>query len=192
MNTFTIKRDTMWTIPNILTSIRLALIPVFLIVFYLPQSWSGFWAAFIFTLAAVTDLLDGYLARKLNQQSPFGEFLDPVADKLMVAAALVAIAVAYQSFWVTLPAVVMICREILISALREWMAELGKRDNVAVSFIGKVKTVAQMASLAGLIWQPGGILQTLFLILFYAATVLTFWSMFSYLKIASKDLLNTK
>ena len=182
----------MWTIPNILTALRVVLIPVFLVVFYLPQSWSGFWAAFIFALAAITDLLDGYLARKLNQQSPFGEFLDPVADKLMVAAALVAIAVSYQSLWITIPALVMICREILISALREWMAELGKRNNVSVSILGKIKTVAQMASLTGLIWQPDNFIQYLFLGLFYVATVLTFWSMFSYLKIASSDLLNTK
>lgn len=182
----------MWTIPNILTALRVIMIPVFLVTFYLPVSWAGFAAAFIFALAAVTDWLDGYLARKLNQQSPFGAFLDPVADKLIVAAALVMIAVEFQTLWVTIPALVMICREILISALREWMAELGKRGNVAVSSMGKVKTVAQMVSLTWLVWNPHPIAYICALVLFYVATVLTFWSMFSYLKIASADLLSAK
>lgn len=182
----------MWTIPNILTALRVIMIPVFLVTFYLPFSWAGFAAAFIFALAAVTDWLDGYLARKLNQQSPFGAFLDPVADKLIVAAALVMIAVKFQTLWVTIPALVMICREILISALREWMAELGKRGNVAVSSMGKVKTVAQMVSLTWLVWNPHPIVYICALVLFYVATVLTFWSMFSYLKVASSDLLSTK
>jgi CDP-diacylglycerol--glycerol-3-phosphate 3-phosphatidyltransferase len=181
----------MWTIPNILTIFRIALIPVFLVLFYLPVAWSHFGAAFIFWLAAITDALDGYLARKLEQSTPFGAFLDPVADKLMVAAALVVIVHDYQSVWVTVPALVMICREILISALREWMSELGNRNVVAVSDVGKYKTIAQMLALIGLLWQPNSFILWLGYVLLYIATALTFWSMFIYIKAAWSDLTST-
>ena len=112
----------MLNIPNILTLFRLALIPVFVIVFYFPVEWSYFAAAVFFVLAAITDWFDGYLARRLNQSTAFGAFLDPVADKVMVATALVLIVEHYSSVFITIPAVIMIGREILISALREWMA----------------------------------------------------------------------
>ena len=144
----------MWNIPNLLTLFRLFLIPVFILCFYSGIENARFWAAFVFWLAAITDALDGYLARKLQQSTPFGAFLDPVADKVMVAVALVLIAVDSLSLWVTVPAIIMISREIVISALREWMAELGKRANVAVSNLGKYKTIAQMLALIGLIWRP--------------------------------------
>ncbi|MCE2595659.1 CDP-diacylglycerol--glycerol-3-phosphate 3-phosphatidyltransferase [Motilimonas cestriensis] len=178
----------MINIPNILTAFRVFLIPVFVLCYYLPIEHAAFWAAFFFWLAAVTDYFDGYLARKLKQQTAFGAFLDPVADKVMVAAALVVIVEHYSSLWVTIPALTMISREIIISALREWMAELGKRANVAVSSIGKWKTAAQMVALIALIWQQADWMEYFGLGLLYIATALTFWSMFSYLSAAWKDL----
>ena len=125
-------------IPNILTTLRIALIPCIVIVYYLPYKWSLFGASSIFALAAATDWLDGYLARRLNQSTAFGAFLDPVADKLMVSVALVMLVESYSEPYLTIPAVIIIGREIVISALREWMAELGKRASIAVSIIGKL------------------------------------------------------
>ena len=184
----------MWNIPNLLTLFRLFLIPVFILCFYSGMENARFWASFVFCLAAITDALDGYLARKLEQSTPFGAFLDPVADKVMVAVALVLIAVDSVSLWVTIPAIIMIGREIVISALREWMAELGKRANVAVSNLGKYKTIAQMLALIGLIWRPEFWLVSWFtpvgMLLLYVATVLTIWSMYSYLKAAWRDLIH--
>lgn len=184
----------MWNIPNLLTLFRLFLIPIFILCFYSGSENARFWAAFVFWLAAITDALDGYLARRLQQSTPFGAFLDPVADKVMVAVALVLIAVDSISLWVTIPAIIMISREIVISALREWMAELGKRANVAVSNLGKYKTIAQMLALIGLIWRPEHWLVSWFtpagMILLYIATVLTVWSMYSYLKAAWRDLVH--
>lgn len=184
----------MWNIPNLLTLFRLFLIPVFILCFYSGMENARFWASFVFCLAAITDALDGYLARKLEQSTPFGAFLDPVADKVMVAVALVLIAVDSVSLWVTIPAIIMISREIVISALREWMAELGKRANVAVSNLGKYKTIAQMLALIGLIWRPELWLVSWFtpvgMLLLYVATVLTLWSMYSYLKAAWRDLIH--
>jgi CDP-diacylglycerol---glycerol-3-phosphate 3-phosphatidyltransferase len=184
----------MWNIPNLLTLFRLFLIPVFILCFYSGVENARFWAAFVFWLAAITDALDGYLARKLQQSTPFGAFLDPVADKVMVAVALVLIATDSLSLWVTIPAIIMISREIVISALREWMAELGKRANVAVSNLGKYKTIAQMLALIGLIWRPEHWLVSWFtpagMLLLYLATVLTIWSMYSYLKAAWRDLVH--
>ncbi len=171
-------------IPNILTSFRIFLIPIFVLVYYLPVTWSAPVAAFIFWLAGVTDILDGYLARKLNQSTPFGAFLDPVADKIMVAVSLVMIVEHYAVIWVTIPAMIMICREIIISALREWMAELGQRASVAVSRIGKIKTFAQMMALFLLIWQQSPMMEWVGLGLMFIATVLTLWSMVVYLKAA--------
>jgi CDP-diacylglycerol--glycerol-3-phosphate 3-phosphatidyltransferase len=144
----------MWTLPNQITLFRILLIPVFLIVFYLPLSWSHFGAFVVFWVASVSDALDGYLARKLNQSSAFGAFIDPVADKLMVVAALVMIVQDYQTWLVAIPAIIMIAREIFISALREFMSSKGKRDVIAVSEMGKYKTAAQMLGIMGLIWRP--------------------------------------
>ncbi|WP_166839430.1 CDP-diacylglycerol--glycerol-3-phosphate 3-phosphatidyltransferase [Rheinheimera pleomorphica] len=184
----------MWNIPNLLTLFRLFLIPVFILCFYSGADNARFWAAFVFWLAAITDALDGYLARRLQQSTPFGAFLDPVADKVMVAVALVLVATDSVSLWVTIPAIIMISREIVISALREWMAQLGKRANVAVSNLGKYKTIAQMLALIGLIWRPEHWLVSWFtpagMLLLYLATLLTLWSMYVYLKAAWRDLLH--
>lgn len=174
----------MYTLPNILTLFRIASIPVFVLVFYWPSEHSNFAAMLVFLVAAITDLLDGYLARKLNQSSSFGAFLDPVADKLMVAVALVLAAVDLNSLWVTIPAVVIIGREIVISALREWMAEMGERGAVAVGQMGKIKTTAQMFCIGGLIWQQSEFMLQLAYLLLYIAAALTLWSMIQYLSSA--------
>ncbi|MFZ1294075.1 MAG: CDP-diacylglycerol--glycerol-3-phosphate 3-phosphatidyltransferase, partial [Pseudomonadales bacterium] len=118
-------------IPNMLTLFRIALIPVFVLVFFLPFHWSYMASAVIFVLASLTDWLDGYLARRLDQSTSFGAFLDPVADKLMVVIALVLLVTQQDTVWFTVPALVVVGREILVSALREWMAEIGKRTSVA-------------------------------------------------------------
>ncbi|PSW14323.1 CDP-diacylglycerol--glycerol-3-phosphate 3-phosphatidyltransferase [Photobacterium rosenbergii] len=180
------------TIPNILSFIRLILIPFFVITFYLPYSWSPFATALIFLVAGITDWFDGYLARKLNQTTRFGAFIDPVADKVMVAAAMVLVVEHFNSVWVTIPAITMIGREIIISALREWMAELGKRSSVAVSWVGKVKTGAQMVALLLLLWHPNEWLVWIGYIALYVAMILTYWSMYIYLKAAKHDLLNSE
>jgi CDP-diacylglycerol--glycerol-3-phosphate 3-phosphatidyltransferase len=179
-----------FNIPNTLTWLRIALIPVFLFVFYLPFHYSRLLAAFLFLLAAITDWLDGFLARQLHQTSAFGAFLDPVADKLMVATALLLLVSQYPTPWVVIPGIVIVCREILISALREWMAELGKRAIVKVSFLGKFKTVMQMIALLILISQPTSMSFWVItgIILMYVAVLLTLWSMLVYLNIAWKTL----
>ncbi len=178
------------TIPTILTLMRIALLPVLVVVYYLPYEWAHPAAAFIFVAAAITDWFDGYLARKLGQESKFGAFLDPVADKLMVAASLVLLAAGANTVWVTVPAMVIIGREITISALREWMAEIGQRGKIAVSYIGKVKTTAQMVALICLLYGKqtflGLPIAEIGFVALYAATVLTLWSMIDYLKIAIK------
>ncbi|MBT8765038.1 CDP-diacylglycerol--glycerol-3-phosphate 3-phosphatidyltransferase [Metapseudomonas boanensis] len=170
-------------IPNLLTVLRVLLIPVFILLFYLPFSWSYLAASAVFAIAAVTDWFDGYLARRWQQSTPFGAFLDPVADKLMVAVALVLLVEEHHTLWLTLPAAIIIGREIVVSALREWMAELGARAHVAVSNLGKWKTAAQMAALVILLgnppqftmWVLGGYL------LLILAAALTLWSMLQYL-----------
>jgi len=177
-------------LPNILTLLRILLIPIFILVFYLPFSWAHWVAALIFALASFTDWLDGYLARRLGQTSPFGEFLDPVADKLLVAATLLLLVGASDINYITLPAIVIVGREIVISGLREWMAEIGKRASVTVSYIGKVKTTVQMIALFILImYTPDqSIWGVLGFILLYAAAILTIWSMIIYLVIAWPEL----
>ncbi|SEL45945.1 CDP-diacylglycerol--glycerol-3-phosphate 3-phosphatidyltransferase [Halomonas daqiaonensis] len=172
-------------IPNLLTLARIVFIPLLVVLFYLPFAWSTLLAAALFGLAAVTDWLDGYLARRWDQSTPFGAFLDPVADKLMVAVALALLIERYEAIWLTLPALVIIGREIVISALREWMAEMGKRGQVAVSWIGKVKTTLQMIALLMLLaFTPGTLLALLGVVILYVAALLTLWSMFLYLKAA--------
>lgn len=176
-----------WTVPNLLTLFRILLIPVFVLLFYLPVSWSHIATTAIFGLAAITDWLDGYLARRLEQQSAFGAFLDPVADKLIVAAALVMLVQANPSPWFVIPAIIIVGREIAISALREWMAEIGERAQVAVSMIGKIKTTVQMLALLLLLFRmPVAAFPTqqAGMILLYVAAVLTLWSMIIYLRAA--------
>ncbi|MBF8221755.1 CDP-diacylglycerol--glycerol-3-phosphate 3-phosphatidyltransferase [Halomonas sp. 328] len=172
-------------IPNLLTLARIAFIPLLVVIFYLPYGWSLPLAAALFALAAITDWLDGYLARRWDQATPFGAFLDPVADKLMVAVALALLIERYESLWLTLPALVIIGREIVISALREWMAEMGKRGLVAVSWIGKVKTTLQMVALLLLLgFVPGAPVAQVGVATLYAAAALTLWSMAQYLSAA--------
>ncbi len=171
-------------IPNQLTLLRIILIPVFVLVFYLPVEWNNLVACIIFVLAAITDVLDGYLARKLNQTSSLGAFLDPVADKLMVAAALVLLVQQNPDLYLALAAAVIIGREITVSALREWMAEIGARSKVAVSVLGKIKTIAQMVALGFLIFENsvfGLPVYQIGLVLLYIAAFLTILSMFQYL-----------
>jgi CDP-diacylglycerol---glycerol-3-phosphate 3-phosphatidyltransferase len=170
-------------IPNLLTVLRVALIPVFILLFYLPFSWSYWAASAVFGIAAATDWLDGYLARRWEQSTPFGAFLDPVADKLMVAVALVLLVAEHGNLWLTLPAAIIIGREIVVSALREWMAELGARAQVAVSNLGKWKTAAQMVALMMLLANPPTFTAWVILgyLLLIVAAVLTLWSMVQYL-----------
>jgi CDP-diacylglycerol--glycerol-3-phosphate 3-phosphatidyltransferase/cardiolipin synthase len=179
-------------IPTALTWLRIVLIPVFVAVYYLPDAWlspvAKNWTAMaIFSVAAITDWLDGYLARRWGETSAFGAFLDPVADKLMVAAALIMLvwldrAEAYL-------AMIIIGREIAISALREWMAQLGQSGNVAVAFIGKVKTAAQMTAIIALLLHepliPGVPTPLLGTVALWVAAILTLWSMFHYLRLAA-------
>ncbi len=184
----------MWTIPNIITMMRVVLIPVFVLVYYLDWKWAHQAGAFVFWLAAITDWFDGYLARKLKQSSAFGAFLDPVADKLIVAAALLMITHTYADVWITVPAILLLAREIYISALREWMGQIGKSDLVAVSFVGKAKTMAQMLALIGLLSELEYFMGypiywvTLGKILLYFAAVLSVWSMFTYTIAAWKEI----
>ena len=119
----------MWTVPNCITLFRVILIPVFVVVYFLDWKWAHEAGAFIFWLAAITDWFDGYLARKLEQSTPFGAFLDPVADKLIVGAALLMITHSYATLWITIPSIALLVREIYVSALREWMGSNGVRDN---------------------------------------------------------------
>ncbi|MCB2262833.1 MAG: CDP-diacylglycerol--glycerol-3-phosphate 3-phosphatidyltransferase [Candidatus Thiosymbion ectosymbiont of Robbea hypermnestra] len=174
----------MWNTPNLLTLLRILLIPVFVGIFYIPAAWNPLVCALIFTIAALTDWLDGYLARRWRQTSPFGAFLDPVADKLMVAVALVLLVQSDPRALLALPAAIIIGREITVSALREWMAELGSRTQVAVSRVGKFKTAAQMVALILLIairGDTGAPLYSLGMALLYIAAILTLWSMVCYL-----------
>ncbi len=171
-------------IPTILTLLRIVLIPVLILVFYLPLEHSRIIAAVIFMVAAFSDWLDGYLARKLDLTSRFGAFLDPVADKLMVAAALIVLLQDNPTFSFMVATVVIIGREITISALREWMAEIGQRTNVAVSWVGKFKTAAQMLAITTIAYKVRKRIfptYTAGLIMLYISVVLTLWSMFSYL-----------
>jgi len=178
-------------IPNTLSLFRIALIPCFVIAFYAPVEWARLLAAGIFALGAFTDWLDGYLARRLGQISKLGTFLDPMADKLMVAVVLIVLLQSDPTLWLALPVVVIVGREITVSALREWMAELGARKKVAVSYVGKVKTAAQMNAIVFLIL--GETLTSLPVYevgfaLLYIATGLTLSSMVQYLRAAWPEL----
>lgn len=181
-------------LPNLLTLVRMALIPVLVIVYFLPPSYAHVLATGVFILAALTDWLDGYLARRLEQSSRFGAFLDPVADKLVVATALVLLATDPQILDAVFSRVVfavataiIVGREIAISALREWMAEIGRRASVAVTSIAKVKTTVQMIAISLLLFREpllGLPVLKLGEALLYVAAVLTLWSMILYLRAA--------
>ncbi|ULJ65299.1 CDP-diacylglycerol--glycerol-3-phosphate 3-phosphatidyltransferase [Wielerella bovis] len=183
-----------WNIPIGLTWMRIALIPLFTILFYLPKHWIepqtiNIAAATIFAIAGITDWLDGFLARHWKQTSDFGAFLDPVADKLMVAVALILLVKLDRTL--AIYAMIIIGREITISALREWMAQMGKRNSVAVAYVGKLKTAAQMAAIFLLLLDtlPSSTinLHDIGNLLMFIASILTIWSMFYYLKMAWKE-----
>lgn len=191
----------MFNWPNALTLVRISVIPLLVILYYLPVPWGHLAASLVFIFASITDWLDGYLARYLKQSTKLGAFLDPVADKLMVSTALVLIvaeptfqfvsvksSVIYiPTFVMTIPAAIIVAREIIVSALREWMAEIGKRSRVAVSSLGKVKTTMQMLTLIILLYcnnTTHAFLVFAGYILLYISAVLTIWSMLIYLKAA--------
>lgn len=174
----------MMNVPNSLTLLRIILIPVLVVVFYLPVPWAHLAACFVFTCAALTDLLDGYLARRLNQTSRLGAFLDPVADKLMVIVALILLLQDDPRVVLALPVAVIAGREVTVSALREWMAELGARSKVAVSVYGKIKTIAQMVALIFLLFREpllGLPVYETGIVMLYVAATLTLVSMLQYL-----------
>jgi CDP-diacylglycerol---glycerol-3-phosphate 3-phosphatidyltransferase len=188
-------------IANALTIARIVMIPLVVVCFYLPNSWGKSAAAMLFIAAAVTDSLDGYLARKLNQMSALGAFLDPVADKLMVAIALILLVsdepIYLRPFHfnphilVTITAAVIVGREITISALREWMAEMGARGKVAVSSMGKMKTIFQMTGLSMMLYRDdllGLPVLELGVACLVTAAALTLWSMLAYLGAAWPEL----
>jgi CDP-diacylglycerol--glycerol-3-phosphate 3-phosphatidyltransferase len=170
---------------NFFTCLRVLLIPVFMLVYYGDFTGHHLLASAIFIVACITDWLDGHTARRLKQTSRFGAFLDPVADKLLVAISLVLLAGSYTSAWYVVPAALIVAREVLVSALREWMAEQQQRDAVAVGVIGKWKTTLQMIALGVLLatdpsgprwlWLPG-------YVLINVAAFLALWSMFVYLR----------
>lgn len=172
---------------TILTLFRIAAIPIVVVMFYAPYEHARPVAALLFGVAAITDLIDGWIARRFNQMSRFGEFLDPVADKLMVVIVLVMLVQAQSSLWEDVIAMIIIGREITVSALREWMASIGARATVKVQFSGKLKTTFQMFGIAFMVWQ-----EPLFGIDIYRvgygllilAAILTIYSMFAYLKAA--------
>lgn len=179
-------------IANLLTSFRIFCIPLLVLFFYLPVSWGQTTAALIFAVVGWTDWFDGWVARKFDMQSSLGEFLDPVADKLMVAASLILLVEQHETFWIAGPALVIISREITVSALREWMAEQGKRATMKVVFIAKIKTLMQLSAIFFLLlagkeaeittfWEHSQLYIWGYAFLYIAVT-LTVWSMVLYLK----------
>lgn len=176
-------------LPNILTFSRIVMIPALVLVFFMPFQWAYMGSAIVFAVAAITDWLDGFLARRWDQSTPLGAFLDPVADKLIVSVALALLIHDYGSLLLTIPAIVIIGREIVISALREWMAEMGKRASVAVSYIGKLKTGFQMFAIVLLLaYPPGEPVARVGLVILAVAAALTLWSMTVYLKAAWEEM----
>jgi CDP-diacylglycerol--glycerol-3-phosphate 3-phosphatidyltransferase len=180
------------SLPNLLTSLRIFLIPVLVLCFYLlPLDLRYLASAFIFSVASLTDWLDGYLARRMGQMTPFGAFLDPVADKLLVAVALILLVEAHASALLAIPALVIVGREIVVSALREWMSTHSDRSGVRVSMVAKVKTGFQMTAIIVLLAQGPNLSAPLVILgylLLYIAAGLTLWSMWQYLLIAWPDL----
>jgi CDP-diacylglycerol--glycerol-3-phosphate 3-phosphatidyltransferase len=191
-----------FNVPNALTWFRIVAIPLVVIVFYLPVTWARPAAGLLFGLAGITDLLDGYLARRLGQTSNFGAFLDPVADKLIVAAALVLLVqaragdVAYNvhfdlgrdpSVMLAIVAAIIIGREITVSALREWMSQIGQRAHVAVTWFGKWKTTFQIIGISLMLYREAILRIPVYAVgeaLLYLAAALTLWSMIDYLRAA--------
>ena len=184
----------MWNLPNLITLFRITLIPVLVVVYFLKIPYREVVISGVFVLAALTDWLDGYLARRMNATTKLGAFLDPVADKLIVSSALVLLVsdssvlnMVFHTMPFAIAVTIIIGREIAISALREWMAELGERGAVAVGLVGKVKTAVQMIAIALLLYGlPVHGLSTFLIgeIMLYVAALLTLWSMIEYLRAA--------
>jgi CDP-diacylglycerol---glycerol-3-phosphate 3-phosphatidyltransferase len=184
----------MWNLPNILTLLRIIVIPALVVVYVLDRPWSGLIATVLFVAAAITDWADGYFARKMNLQTAFGAFLDPVADKLIVSTSLIVLiadpkvlATVYSTWLLAVAVAVIVGREIVVSALREWMATEGSSATVAVSMLGKVKTTFQMIAIGMLLYHNdlwGIPVFALGELLLYLAAALTLWSMLIYLKAA--------
>jgi CDP-diacylglycerol--glycerol-3-phosphate 3-phosphatidyltransferase len=174
-------------VPTLLTIGRVAIIPLMLLLLAFDHPQFRHCAAILFVIAAITDWLDGWLARRWNQTSRFGEFLDPVADKLLVAVALVMLLRADPGLWMAGLVAIIIGREITISALREWLAEIGQRKRVAVGLLGKLKTTAQMVAISAMLWQTPIRGVSCYTVGYYAlffAAALTLWSMIGYLRAA--------
>ena len=179
------------SLPNTLTLGRIIAVPLFVALFYWGGPWGDPLAALVFILAAVTDWIDGYLARKLGVTTPLGAFLDPVADKLMVATALVMLVAHDPNPLIVVSAMIIVGREITVSALREWMSHLGARAKVAVSSLGKWKTILQMVGLSFMVYRNdllGLPIHKMGVALLVIAAVLTLWSMVSYLRAAWPEL----
>jgi CDP-diacylglycerol--glycerol-3-phosphate 3-phosphatidyltransferase len=182
------------TIPTLLTLFRIVLIPVFVLVFYWKHPWSNVLATAVFAIGALTDWLDGWVARRFNMFSTFGAFLDPVADKLAVTIALFVVVQAHPTLWMALLSAVIVGREITISALREWMAQMGAHGLVKVAGLGKIKTIVQMVAISCVIFRENLLGLPIFHIgewLLFVAAALTLWSGFDYMRAAwptiSKD-----
>ena len=177
------------TVPTMLTLLRIALVPVLVLFFYLPVPWSNLACVILFVAAAITDIADGAIARSTGQTSRFGAFLDPVADKIMVSTALVLLVQRQETYQAVfaIAAAIIIGREITISALREWMSEIGESARVQVSWVGKTKTVFQMTAIGFLLYHDALWIIPVALvgeILLYTAAALTLWSMWTYLRSA--------
>src|ERR1700748_3389084 len=185
------ERHSYFNLPNTLTWLRILMIPGVVALYYLPVWWAHPAAGVGFALAGITDSLDGYYARKLGQTSRLGAFLDPVADKLIVAAALVLIVSRDPRWFIVIAAIVIIGREIAVSALREWMAEIGARSRIKVSVLAKYKTIMQIVGLSLLLYRENLFFLPIYnlgLVLTAIAAVLTLWSMISYLRLAWAEL----
>lgn len=175
-------------IPICLTLSRVFMAPFFVMIFYLPMYWAPMVCAFIFFITAITDWFDGFLARRWKQTTKFGKFLDPVADKIMLITAFLLISEHFHVWWITFPVSSMIIREIIISALREWVAIIGKCNDISVSWIGKIKTCVQILSIFALLWSPDEWIIITGIIALYVSMLLTFWSMYCYLYAVRFDL----
>ncbi len=176
-----------FNLPNALTWIRIVAVPLVVLVFYLPVPWARPGAGLLFALAGITDYLDGYLARRLGQTSNFGAFLDPVADKLVVSTALVLLVQSDPDLWLALVAAIIIGREITVSALREWMSQIGARARVAVNFVGKLKTTFQILGISLMLYREPMFGRDVYMfgqLLLFLAAGLTLWSMVEYLRAA--------
>jgi CDP-diacylglycerol--glycerol-3-phosphate 3-phosphatidyltransferase len=185
------------TFPTILTLLRIALVPVLVVLFYIPSHWSNVACVVVFVLAAVTDIADGVIARRTGQTSRFGAFLDPVADKIMVSTALVLLVQRQENYQAVfaIASAIIIGREIAISALREWMSEIGERALVSVSWIGKLKTIFQMTAIGFLLYHDNlGLIPVALVgeLLLYTAAALTLWSMWNYLSAAWPAISNSR